>query len=323
MLLVITFCSGLLVFLIVSTLLTGIYTVRPTERAVLTSFGRAVRLPSTRRPGSTPPEGGRLYQYPQLKVIEPGGPYLKWPWQAVHRVNVATQAVELTWDPTKEQNTIEAVTKDNLKIGIRGQLRYRVSGQNLYAYIFGVRSPLEHVMGYFISLLRERVARFTDPKGEEASGKDAHLGGGESVSINDLRKNLPNLNLFMEEQCQETARRYGVELDAALITEIEPPLPVEQALAAINSTRNQVAADVSSAYAEADQQTMMAKQVVQIAKYDAEAEVAPLRLMADTLLQLKATGGSGALRAYLREMKLPLLSKAKRIVMRMDAVEKL
>ena len=87
------------------------------------------------------------------------------PWQKVHKVSVATQTVDIVWDPTKSQNTIEAVTKDNLTTGVNGQLRFRISENNLYPYLFGVDSPLEHVMGYFVSVLRERIANFVDPKG--------------------------------------------------------------------------------------------------------------------------------------------------------------
>ena len=34
---------------------------------------------------------------------------------------------------------LDAVTKDQLNIGLTGQIRYRVSEQNLYAYLFGVK----------------------------------------------------------------------------------------------------------------------------------------------------------------------------------------
>ena len=160
----------------------------------------------------------------------------------------------MSWDPTKAQDTIEAVTKDNLTTGVNGQIRYRISENNLYPYLFGVASPLEHVMGYFVSVLRERIANFVDPKGqslladaeleegEEAGVQTSAVELSEGVSINDLRKNLPLLNQYMEEQCRSTTGRYGIELDAALITEIDPPREVDRALSAINSTRNQVAA---------------------------------------------------------------------------------
>jgi len=105
------------------------------------------------------------YRYPMLRVIGPGGPYFKWPWQRVHKVDVAIQTVNAAFDPeaptANHNNTmLDAVTKDQLNIGIRGQLRYKVSQDNLYAYLFGVRHPIAHVMGYFVSILRERIATF-------------------------------------------------------------------------------------------------------------------------------------------------------------------
>jgi len=347
----------------------GFYTVSPDERAVLTTYGRANRLSDepVHDPNLTEEEQQR-YVYPNVEVIRPGGPYFKWPWQKVHKVSVATQAVDLTWDPTKRQSHIEAVTKDNLTIGIRGQLRYRVNENNLYAYFFGVQSPLEHVMGYFISVLRERVANFEEPRdGNEASQQQANsetagsdqqehkkqgkqkkqkttekqkkragqdkqaaqeqrepaepaedeesaLEVSEGVSINALRKNQPMVNQYMEEQCQCTAGRYGVELDAALVSEIDPPEEVDRALAAINSTRNQVAADISAAQADADQQIKMSERAVDIAQNKAEAEVAPIRELAASLKRVKEEGGSEALATYLRNMRIPLMERARSLV---------
>ena len=262
---------GIITYCFFRCIVGGFYTVSPDQRAVVTSFGKAERLGKS-AVAAPAEEGGELsadeqerYEYPQVRVVGPGGPYFKMPWQSVHKVSVATQSVDLSWDPSKEQDTIEAVTKDNLTTGINGQLRYRVSENNLYPYLFGVTSPLEHVMGYFVSVLRERVANFVDPKGQPLldTAVDAETGDSEStstsvdlsegVSINDLRKNLPLLNQYMEEQCRSTMGRYGIELDAALITEIDPPGEVDRALSAINSTRNQVAADLSTARADSEQ----------------------------------------------------------------------
>jgi regulator of protease activity HflC (stomatin/prohibitin superfamily) len=146
--------------------------------------------------------------------------------------------------------------------------------------------------------------------GEEGSAVELS----EGVSINDLRKNLPLLNEYMEQQCACTAGRYGIELDAALITEIDPPPRVDHALSAINSTRNQVAADISTARADAEQQITMSKRAVDIAVNNAQAEVAPLRELAATLTAIKGEGGSEALAAYIRNMRVPLLERTRRIV---------
>ena len=321
------FLGGLIAYGFFRAVATGFFVVRPDQRAVLTSFGRAERMPSEMidkadEPPLSADERNR-YIYPRVRVIPPGGPYFKWPWQQVHKVSVATQAVDLVWDPTKHQETIEAVTKDNLTTGVNGQIRYRVSENNLYAFLFGVSSPLEHIMGYFVSVLRERIANFVDPKGDNLLGNeeekkpvdpDEPIELAEGVSINDLRKNLPLLNAFMEEQCKATAGRYGVELDAALITSIDPPQAVDRALSAINSTRNQVAADISTATADAEQQITMSKRAVEIASNNAHAEVAPLHELSKTLGKIKENGGSKALQAYLRNMRVPLLEHASNVI---------
>ncbi len=315
------FFVALGVYLVVRVGATAFFTVKPNERAVIASFGRAQRLSGDL--AETVPELSEVelerYNYPQLSVIKPGGPYFKWPWQRVHKVNIATDSVPITWDPTKPQTVIEAVTKDNLTTGINGQIRFRVSERNLYAYLFGVQSPLEHIMGYFVSILRERVANFSDPKNTLLEDTEMEAEASElteGVSINDLRKNLALLNQYMEEQCTTTAARYGIELDAALITKMDPPEEVDRALAAINSTRNQVAADISTARAEADQQITMSKRAVEIATNNAEAEIAPLLRMGETLTAIKASGGSKALTTYLRNMRVPLLKHTKRMVER-------
>lgn len=312
-----------------------LYTVSPDQRAVKTRFGAAEILPMVAEsPDILPPidptlseDERKRYHYPQVRVIGPGGPYFKMPWETVHKVNIATHSVEISWDPSKHQDTIEAVTKDNLTTGVNGQIRYRISESNLYPFLFGVASPLEHVMGYFVSVLRERIANFVDPKGQsllsddelQADPNQPNKGSAielsEGVSINDLRKNLPLLNQYMEEQCRSTTGRYGIELDAALITEIDPPPEVDRALSAINSTRNQVAADISTARADAEQQITMSARAVEIATNNAQAEVAPLQELAGTLSAIKKEGGSECLRAYLRNARVPLYRKAGRVVL--------
>jgi regulator of protease activity HflC (stomatin/prohibitin superfamily) len=323
---IIGFFAGISGYATVRILIGCLYTVRPDQRAVVTSFGAVQKLQDKAAPPPLTGDEKERYEYPQVRVVGPGGPYFKLPWQEVHKVSVATQAVDLSWDPSKAQDTIEAVTKDNLTTGVNGQIRYRISESNLYPYLFGVASPLEHVMGYFVSVLRERIANFVDPKGqgllaqskieegEENVPQTSAVELSEGVSINDLRKNLPLINQYMEEQCRSTTGRYGIELDAALITEIDPPREVDRALSAINSTRNQVAGDISTARADSEQQITMSARAVEIATNNAQSEVAPLRELANTLSTVKKEGGSECLRAYLRNLRVPLYRRASRIV---------
>ncbi len=318
-------------------LLAGLFTVDQNELAVKTSFGRAQRLGQATTlddPIAEPltAEHRERYVYPQLKVIPPGGPFFKWPWEKVHKVSVATETVNMAWDPqvpSANQNgtVLEAVTKDQLNVGLTGQIRFRVSDRNLYAYLFGVKDPLAHVMGYFVAVLRERIANFEAPDGEASMDSDGlpapaapsspgmtDAAGVTGISINDIRKNLRDLNEHMDRECLSSAARYGVVLDASLITGIDPPAEVESALAAINTAYNQVSSDISLAQASADQKIVQSKRAVEIETLRAQAEVEPLVKLADQLSTLKQRD-PGALRAYLRNVRLALLDKASSIIM--------
>ena len=311
---------GFLAWFLVRYLVAGIYTVNQNERAVKTSFGRAQRLgdASTAQDpvaaGLTPDQKQR-YSYPQVRVIQPGGPYFKWPWERIHKVSIATETVNMAFDPMAPSanaggTILEAVTKDQLNTGLTGQIRFKVSERNLYAYLFGVKYPIAHIMGYFVSVLRERIANFEAPPA--ADGTPATQGG---ISINDLRKNLRDINEHMDRECATSAARYGIQLDASLITSIDPPPDVESALAAINTAHNQVSSDISLAQASADQKLVQSKRAVEIETLKAQAEVEPLTLLAYQLSELKTNGGPGALEAYVRNVKLGLHARASRVVM--------
>src|SRR5476649_3035319 len=94
---------GFLAYFIVRAILTGIYTVDQNERAVLTTFGRAERLQGTTLEDpiseSLNDEEKQRYAYPQLRVIGAGGPYFKLPWQRVYKISVATQTLNIAFDP--------------------------------------------------------------------------------------------------------------------------------------------------------------------------------------------------------------------------------
>ena len=315
------FALAFVVWFIVRYGLLGFYTVDQSQRAVITSFGRAQRLlgaTSVYTPeaaGFTDSEKQR-YAYPQVRVVGPGGPYFRWPWQQVHKVSIATRTVNMAWDPddaaANQGGTIlGAVTKDQLNVALTGQIRFRVSEQNLYAYLFGVKRPSSHIMGYFVSVLRERIANFEAPRVEgDTEPVDPTING---ISINDLRKNLRTLNYVMDRECASSVARYGVHLDASLITEIEPPNEVESALAAINTAHNQVSSDISLAQASADQRIVQSRRAVEIETLRAQAEVEPLRALASQLAALQAQGPE-ALETYVRNVRLGLYAKAERVV---------
>lgn len=323
---------GLVAWFLVRYLVAGLYTVDQNERAVKTIFGRADRLQKTTLEDPfaeylREDERAR-YTYPQVRVIPPGGPYFKWPWERIHKVSLATQTINMALDPddqsaNKGGTELDAVTKDQLNIGLTGQIRYRVCERNLYAYLFGVKRPIVHVMGYFVSILRERIANFEAPARPillpDVAIGEATLAAPDSsivigVSINDLRKNLRDLNEVMDRECLSAEARYGITFDASLITGIDPPHEVESALAAINTAHNHVSSDISLAQASADQKIVQSHRAVEIETLKAQAEVEPLKALAAQLTALKRSGPN-SLAIYMRNVRLRLFSQAQRIIM--------
>ena len=307
-------------------ILTSFYTVNQNERAVKTIFGRAERVGTAMT--ATSPMGETLtdeqkqrYNYPQVRVIQPGGPYFKWPWEKIHKVSIATQTINMAQDAedpraNSDGTLLEAVTKDQLNTGLTGQIRYRVAESNLYAYLFGIKRPILHVMGYFVSVLRERIASFEAPQAQD--DRDGQMSIVIGVSINDLRKNLRDLNEHMERECASSAARYGIILDASLITGIDPPPDVESALAAINTAHNQISSDISLAQASADQKIVQSRRAVEIQTLNAQAEVEPLTALAEQLNELQKSGPD-SLQAYLRNVRLGLYSHAQQIIREVHA----
>lgn len=316
-------CLGVGSWVVVYSLLRGFYTVDQNERAVKTSFGRAKRLGKLTTIDDPiaewlRPDERERYTYPQLQVIMPGGPYFKWPWQKIYKVSIAVETLNMAYDPeTPSANqggtVLEAVTKDQLNTGLTGQIRFRVSEKNLYAYFFGVKTPIVHVMGFFVSILRERIANFQSKsiKARVVTPDDPSMIA--EVSINDLRKNLRDLNEHMDQECRSSAARYGLVLDASLITGIDPPKEVESALAAINTAHNHVSSDISLAQASADQKIVQSKRAVEIETLKAEAEVAPLVALSAQLRLLREQAPT-ALKLYVRNARLALFQRAKQII---------
>ena len=324
---------GFIAWFSVRYILTSFYTIDQNERAVKTRFGRAQRLGKgtvldTPLVETLRPHERERYAWPLVKVIQPGGPYFKWPWEKIHKVSVSTETINMATDlevssANRGGTMLDAVTKDQLNTGLEGQIRYRASEANLYAFLFGVKQPVVHTMGYFVAILRERIANFEAPNKPILQSADAapqnllaeDLNAMAGISINDLRKNLSLLNDQMELDCHSSIARYGVVLDASLITAIDPPQEVESALAAINTAHNQVSSDISLAQADADQKIVQSKRAVEIETLKAYSEVEPLRAMFEQLSTLKS-GGPEVMQAYLRNIRMQLYSRAQQVILK-------
>ena len=96
---------GFVAWFLVRYLVAGMFTVNQNERAVKTRFGRAERV-GTATTLQDPiaehlrEEEKERYCYPQVRVIPPGGPYFKWPWEKVYKVKIATETVLIVFKIT-------------------------------------------------------------------------------------------------------------------------------------------------------------------------------------------------------------------------------
>ena len=130
------FLIGVLLYLVYKLLLKSFYVINQNERAVKTIFGRADRIKNTPEETQASSEDEKeRYNFPKLRVIQPGGPYFRLPWEKIHRVSVATSTLDMAYDPespeaNKNNTALDAVTKDQLNIELSGQIRYRISENN-------------------------------------------------------------------------------------------------------------------------------------------------------------------------------------------------
>src|SRR4051812_16567576 len=100
----VAFPIGVAIWFAIRCVLSGFYTVDQNERAVKTTFGRAERLDgrtTLQDPISTSLTSDEKlrYNFPQVRVIMPGGPYFKFPWQKIYKVSIATRTVNIGFDP--------------------------------------------------------------------------------------------------------------------------------------------------------------------------------------------------------------------------------
>src|SRR5260370_30599626 len=91
---------GVIAFLLVYCLLGGVYSVTQNERAVVTNFGRAERI-GKKTTLDLPiaeyltPENRERYEYPQIRVLGPGGPDLRMPLHRLYNVSLAISTLNV------------------------------------------------------------------------------------------------------------------------------------------------------------------------------------------------------------------------------------
>lgn len=266
--------------------------------AVLTSFGAAIK------------EGDGL------RTFGPGF-HFKWPWQRVHHVAMMEQSLELSG----EEGGRTAMTYDGTILRFDSILRFQPVPAELEHFLFGLKSPHEHITGLFTSLLRNEIANFHPPapiggsrRGDEkvdAVQDSIEATGGAYAQI---RRERALLNLRIEEFCRtQIGQRYGVQFNAVDLTDILPPDELADALNAVINAQTEAESLYSHAEAETRQQIVKAEHGVEIAKARGLATEREIDTLGDVLARLHA---EGTLADYVGRRRAEVVSQSKTLYMR-------
>lgn len=230
--------------------------------AVLSSFGAALRDTGANE---------------KLKAFGPGL-HAKLPWQHVHDVAMMEQSLDLSG----EDGGRTAMAADGTILRFDSNLRFELIQDELEAYLFGLRSPIEHMTGLFTCLLRNEIANFrgedSGPAAGEARALVARSAGDVVPAAADpgsyalIRRERRTLNQRIEQFCRDKiGARYGVRFNAVDLTDILPPDELARALNAVMHARSGVEARRARAESECQQRILAAERGVEIAAARAQA----------------------------------------------------
>jgi len=251
---------------------------------VLTTFGRAVvhEKDETR-----------------LKLFE-AGLHFKMPWQAVHRVGVMEQNLDMSG----EQGGRMAMAEDGTVLRFDSILRFVPDREQLYAFLFGMKAPLEHITGLFTCLLRNEIASF---RGDRDKSDDEG-----SYAL--IRRERRKLNERIEAFCRaEVGGRYGVTFNAVDLTDILPPDELADALNAVMNAKAEADEYYARAEADCQRQVLAAERGVEIAKARADAAEREIRTLAKYLEELRR---DKTLSLYVARRRSEILSQSRTLFLR-------
>ena len=222
------------------------------------------------------------------------------PWQRVYQVSVMEKCFDLSGD----QGGITSMTADGTILRLDARLRVTPLVDNLYPFVAGLRSPVEHVKGLFTCLLRSEIAQFK-PQAGEAEG----IG-----SYGSIRRQRKVLNNRIEEfSRQQIGPQYGVKFESVDIVDIQPPEELETALNAVSNAQSEADTQLARAQAECQQKIIAAERGVAIAKHQAQATQSEIEVLGRYLKDLKT---QGTLLLYLERRRSEVYSDAKTLFVR-------
>ena len=193
-------------------LYTGLFTVKQQTAAVVQRFGK---FHSIRHPGL----------HFKLTVID----------TIAGKINLKIQQLDVH---------VETKTKDNVFVGMKVSVQYRILDEAIYDAFYKLQNPTEQITSYVFDVVRAEV-----PK----------------MKLDDVFERKDDIALAILRELEEAMNEYGYGIIKALVTDIDPDQEVKSAMNHINaSERRKIAAEYEG---EAEKIRIVAK-----AKAEAESK---------------------------------------------------
>ncbi len=237
------------------------------------------------------------------------GLHTKAPWQHVIVVSMMEQSLDLSG----ETGGRTAMAEDGTILRFDSILRYVPVEAELARFLFGLRSPKDHITGLFTCLLRNEIANFRAPAPAALEGGrvDFALQAGSYALI---RRERAMLNEHIERFCREQiGGRYGVRFNAVDLADILPPDEIADGLNAVIHARTDAEARFLRAEGECQQRLLASEKGVDIARARALAVETEIRTLAGHLRELAQ---KGTLDLYLARRREEVLSESRAVFVR-------
>jgi regulator of protease activity HflC (stomatin/prohibitin superfamily) len=240
----------------------------------------------------------------RLKTWGPGL-HFKRPWQKVIFVSMKEQNLDLSG----EEGGRTAMAEDGTLLRFDSILRYVPVESELARFLFGMRSPLDHITGLFTCLLRNEIANFSVATERDAADKALLEFEGHAGSYALIRRERARLNLHIEDFCRtQIGDRYGVRFNAVDLTDILAPDELADALNAVIQAQSDAEARYFRAEGDCKQRVLAAEKGVSIARSRAQAVSTEILTLASFLEALKK---SRTLGMYIERRRAEVLSESR------------
>ncbi|HEY8269602.1 MAG TPA: SPFH domain-containing protein, partial [Pseudobdellovibrionaceae bacterium] len=272
----------------------SVFKVEEGHAAVLTRFGAVVYEDEESTSDVNPLD---FIDHRRVKTFKPGVHWI-WPWEKVHCFSTMERVLDLS-GPDGGRH---AMTADGTILRIDSKIRFKPLEKHLYAYMFGLKNPMEHIKELFTCLIRNEIANFCNSK---VDGDSREFVG----SYAEIRRDRNHFNFLIENFCQkQIGSSYGVQFNAVDLIDILPPPELEKALNGIQSATTEAKTIYSRAEADSRQRIAAAEQGVEIAKTRAQAVAVEIQTIAGVLEKLL---DQGSLNYYLQHRRTELMTDSR------------